>query len=133
MLGRRLDKLVSIQHEEVMACLQGRDEELREEFRVRREESKRRDEKFEQHKEEARQREEKLDRLVEETREFNREILLRNEKVYKGVLIRLEEMGEETRASTAQIKSNTEETRAQTQALLRLIDRFDERGDAAAA
>lgn len=133
MLGRRLDKLVSIQHEEVMACLQGRDEELREEFRVRREESKRRDEKFEQHKEEARQREEKLERLVEETREFNREILLRNEKVYTAVIAQLEENTEQMRLSSDQIRSNTEETRAQTQALLRLIDRFDESGGAAAA
>ncbi len=56
----------------------------------------------------------------EKTREFEREILLRNEKVYTGVIVRLEELGEETR-------SNTEETRAQTKALLKLIDRLDEK------
>jgi hypothetical protein len=80
-----------------------------------------------------RQHEEKMSQEWEKTREFNREILLRNEKVYTSVLVRLEELGEETRKSTAQIESNTEETRARTQALLKLIDRFDAPGDAAAA
>lgn len=61
-----------------------------------------------------------LARAVEETREFNREILLRNEKVYTGVIVRLEELSEESRSST-------EETKAQTKALLKLIDRFDEK------
>ena len=60
-----------------------------------------------------------------ETREFNREILLRNEKVYTSVLERLDEMGKE-------IRENTAETRAGTQAILRLFDRFDEPGGAAA-
>jgi hypothetical protein len=59
------------------------------------------------------------ERRTEETREFNREILLRNEKVYTSMIVQLEENTEQTRASI-------EETRAQTQALLRLIDRFDE-------
>jgi uncharacterized protein with HEPN domain len=68
-----------------------------------------------------------LARAVEETQEFNREILLRNEKVYTGVIVRLEELGEETRANTEQTRSNTEETKAQTQALLKLIDRLDEK------
>ena len=86
-------------------------------------ESKRRDEEF---KVEAKRRDEGF-------REFNREILLRNEKVYTSVLARLEELGEEIRSSTARIDSNTEETRAQTQALLRWIDRMDESGGAAAA
>ncbi len=111
MFGRRRDSLrdlVRSQHEEFLRY------------------EERRDGEFRQRAEESRQREERLDRLVEETREYNREILLRNEKVYKSVLVRLEEMGKE-------IRSNTEETRAQTQALLRLIDRFDEPGGAAAA
>jgi hypothetical protein len=56
----------------------------------------------------------------EEFHEFNREILLRNEKVYTDVLRRME-------------RSNTEETRAQTKALLKLIDRFDPPGGAIAA
>lgn len=69
---------------------------------------------------------EESERQWEKTREFNREILLRNEKVYTSAIAQLEE-------NTAQIRSNTEETRAQTQALLRLIDRFDRPGGAAAA
>ncbi len=71
-------------------------------------------------------REEEFRSLVEETRGFNREILLRNEKVYMAAIVQLEENTEQTRA-------NIEETRAQTQALLRLIDRFDEPDGAAAA
>jgi hypothetical protein len=101
MFGRRLEKLISAQHEE-----------MREEFRQRREEFARLMEASE--------------RRTEETREYNREILLRNEKVYTSVVARLEK-------NNAQIESNTEETRAQTQALLRLIDRFDRPGGAAAA
>jgi hypothetical protein len=107
------------------------------EFRRRDEESKGREKEF---KRRERERKEEFERLVEaserrteETREYGHEILLRNEKVYKWVIARLEELNEETRASVAQIKSNTEETRAQTQALLRLIDRMDETGGAAAA
>ncbi len=57
-----------------------------------------------------------------EFREFNREILLRNEKVYLTVIARLEDLGEE-------IRGNTEQTRAQTEAVLRLLDRFDGNGD----
>jgi hypothetical protein len=61
---------------------------------------------------------EKTLRALEETREFNREILLRNEKVYTRVLVELEE-------GRRQIQANTE-------AVLRLLDRFDEPGGAAA-
>lgn len=104
--------------------------EMREESQRRDEESKRRDA---ERKEEFERLMDESERRTEETREYNKEILLRNEKVYKGVIVRLEELNEETRASVRQIKSNTEETRAQTQALLRLIDRMDETGGAAAA
>ena len=62
--------------------------------------------------------EERYERLQEETREFNREILLRNEKVYTRVLAELEE-------GRRQIQANTE-------AVLRLLDRFDNPGGAAA-
>lgn len=72
------------------------------------------------------------ERRTEETREYSYEILLRNEKVYTGVLVRLEELSEETRSNIEETRSNIEETRAQTQALLRLIDRFDEPGGTAA-
>ena len=92
-----------------MSYLHSRDEEMEREF-------ERRDAKTEQ----------EFERRDEEMREFNREILLRNEKVYSNVIVRLEEMGRD-------LRSNTEETKAQTQALLRLIDRFDKPGGAAAA
>ena len=115
MFGRRRETLLELirsqreestrEHEETMAYLRGREEESEQRVEEMKRESKRRD---------------------EEMREFNREILLRNEKVYTNVILRLEEMGRE-------IRSNTEETKAQTQALLRLIDRFDEGGGAAAA
>ena len=62
--------------------------------------------------------EERYRQLVEETREFNREILLRNEKVYTKLI--------------AEIEEGREQIRANTQAVLRLLDRFDEPGGATA-
>lgn len=56
--------------------------------------------------------------LVQETREFNREILLRNEKVYTSMIVQLEE--------------NTEQTRANTKAVLSMLDRFNGSGGVAA-
>lgn len=47
----------------------------------------------------------------EEAREFNREILLRNEKVYKSVIAEMEEGRKQIRAST--------------QAVLSMLDRLD--------
>ena len=61
----------------------------------------------------------------EKTREFEREILLRNEKVYTSVVAEMERMAEETR-------ENTERTKAGTQAILRLLERFDDPGGAPA-
>jgi hypothetical protein len=84
--------------------------------KLRHEEFKRRDKERE---EEIERLSEESERRTEETREFGREALLRNEKVYKAVIVRLDE-------GTAEVKWNTEETRAQTQALWRLIDRMDE-------
>ncbi|HEX8754008.1 MAG TPA: hypothetical protein VF731_11390 [Solirubrobacterales bacterium] len=83
-------------------------------------------EREERREAEAAAREAEARRRGEETREFNREILLRNEKVYTGVIRRLEKMDEATR-------SNVEETRAQTKALLRLLDRLGPPGDSLAA
>jgi hypothetical protein len=78
--------------------------EMREESRCRAEEFKRRDEEFKRLVEES-------DRRTEETREFNREILLRNEKVYTSVI--------------AQMEENTEQIRANTKAVLNLLDRLN--------
>jgi uncharacterized protein with HEPN domain len=69
--------------------------------------------------------EERYRRLQEETREFNREILLRNEKVYTSVIAQMERLGEEIEEGRKQIRANTE-------AVLRLLDRFDNPGGAAA-
>jgi hypothetical protein len=57
------------------------------------------------------------ERALEETREFNREILLRNEKVYTRVIAEMEKNGR-------QIEENTAQTRANTQALLKTLDRY---------
>jgi hypothetical protein len=96
--------------------------EMREESKRRDEESKRRDR---ERKEEFERLVEESERRTEETREYNREILLRNEKVYTSVIAQLEE-------NTAKVHSSSEETRAQTQALLRFIDRMDQAAGAAA-
>jgi hypothetical protein len=53
----------------------------------------------------------KSEAQAEETREFNREILLRNEKVYTSLI--------------AQVEENTEQTRANTRAVLSVLDRLN--------
>ena len=59
----------------------------------------------------TREREKKFEELREESREFNREILLRNEKVYTSMIVQMEE--------------NTEQIRANTQAVLSMLDRLN--------
>jgi hypothetical protein len=56
-------------------------------------------------------RDEEFRELVEETREFNREILLRNEKVYTSAIAEMEE-------GRKQIQANT-------QAVLSVLDRLN--------
>lgn len=56
-------------------------------------------------------RDEEFRELIEETREFNREILLRNEKVYTSVIAEMEE--------------GRKQIRANTQAVLSTLDRFN--------
>jgi Skp family chaperone for outer membrane proteins len=53
----------------------------------------------------------KAEAQAEETREFNREILLRNEKVYTSLI--------------KQIEEGSEQLRANTQAVLSMLDRFN--------
>jgi hypothetical protein len=93
--------------------------EMREESKRRDEESKRRDEESQRRDKEAKRRDQEFKRredefkgLVEETREYNREILLRNEKVYTTVV--------------AEMQEATEQIRANTQAVLSLLDRFND-------
>src|ERR1700712_5374467 len=59
------------------------------------------------------------DHEIRESRLFNRELLIRLEKTYDSLGATLERMGE-------QIDRNTEEVKAQTQAILRLVDRFED-------
>jgi hypothetical protein len=124
MFGRRkesLGELIRSLHEESMSYSRRRDREVQESMSY----SRQRDREVQESMSYSRQRDQEVQAYIEESRtnveefaEFNREILLRNEKVYTGVIRRLEELGEETR-------SNVEETRAQTQALLRVINRLD--------
>lgn len=69
-------------------------------------------------REESKEREERLRLLTEETREFNREILLRNEKVYKAVI--------------AEVEEGRKQIQANTQAVLSVLDRLSGPGGAAA-
>ena len=62
---------------------------------------------------------------TEELREFNREILLRNEKVYTAVIAELNEHTAEIREQRAQIRANT-------RAVLSVLDRLEGSGGAAA-
>ena len=84
-----------------------------------REEAKHREEEARLRHAESRQREEELKRLGEETREYNREILLRNEKVYKAVI--------------AEVEEGRKQIAANTQAVLSVLDRLEGAGGAAAA
>jgi chromosome segregation ATPase len=59
------------------------------------------------------------DREVAEARLFNRELLIRLEKTYTNLGATLELMGE-------RIAANTEEVKAQTEAILKLVDRFED-------
>lgn len=139
MIGRRrnsLEEPILRLQEELASARRERKEELRayaEEVRVRSEESRAAIEESKVAIEESRAAIEESKAAIEESREFNREILLRNEKVYTHVIARLERLGERMDAGTAQLRENTEETRAQTKALLRLLDRFDGPSGMAAA
>jgi hypothetical protein len=131
--GKSLKELIGLQHEGLQELIRLQHEELRrwdEEARLRQEESRRRQEESrarqEEWEKESRQAMERSARAIEDFREFNREILLRNEKVYTSVLQRLELLAEE-------IREHRDETRAQTKALLKLLDRFDGPGGLAAA
>lgn len=55
---------------------------------------------------------------LQELREFNREILLRNEKVYTSVIAQLEEGTKELREGRKQLEANTK-------AVLSVLDRMN--------
>lgn len=125
MFGRHrgsLRELIRGQHEESKR-LEKRDEESRHLQERRDEESRRRDEKWERylekrdkeirafveevqaHKVELHELREKAEAREEETREFNREILLRNEKVYTSLIAEMEEGRMQIRANTKAVLS----------------------------
>jgi hypothetical protein len=66
-----------------------------------------------------RQRDEEFRNLTEEVREFNRELLLRNEKVYKAVI--------------AEVEEGRKQIQANTKAVLSVLDRLEGSGGVAAA
>ena len=100
MFGRKFTRYLEKRDEEVRL----RDEERTAEARKRHEEGRARWAEIQRLREKAETRE-------EETREFNREILLRNEKVYKSAIAEMEE--------------GRRQIRANTQAVLSMLDRFN--------
>ena len=104
-----LQGMIHSQRESLQGMIRGQHESLQELIRSQHEETMLY----------LRQREEEMRREWEATREFNREILLRNEKVYTSMIVQLEE--------------NTEQTRANTRAVLSMLDRLDGPGGIAAA
>ncbi len=60
---------------------------------------------------------EEVMRYLDESREFNREILLRNEKVYTAVIAEMEKQGERIERGSAQLEANTK-------AVLSVLDRL---------
>jgi hypothetical protein len=99
--GRGLKRYLEKRDEEFMKWTRERDEAFKAWTRER-------EEKFEKW---TREREEKFEEVREESREFNREILLRNEKVYTSVIAEMEE--------------GRKQIRANTQAVLSMLDRFN--------
>lgn len=87
-------ELIRAQHEEFLSYQERRDEEWR-------------------------QRDAEFRNLVEETREYNREMLLRNEKVYKAVI--------------AEVEEGRKQIAANTQAVLSVLDRLEGSSGTAAA
>ena len=118
MFGRSFKRYLEKRDEE----FRKRDEELRAEAQRRDAEAQRRDAQL---KAEARKRDAegrarwarleelrvKSDAQAEETREFNREILLRNEKVYTRLI--------------AEIEDGRKQIQANTQAVLSVLDRLN--------
>jgi uncharacterized protein (UPF0262 family) len=65
---------------------------------------------------------------LQELREFNREILLRNEKVYTAVIAEMGKQGERIEEGTKELREGREQIRANTKAVLRMLDRMNGSG-----
>lgn len=114
MFGRNLKHYLEKRDEELRAEAQRRDAESQRrdaESRKRDEEGQKRDAEGRARWAEIKELRAKSDARAEETREFNREILLRNEKVYTSLI--------------AQVEENTEQIRANTRAVLSVLDRLN--------
>lgn len=61
----------------------------------------------------------------EETREFNREILLRNEKVYRSVIVELGKGAKQLEKGAKQLEEGTKQIQANTRAILSVLDRLN--------
>jgi hypothetical protein len=66
------------------------------------------------------------DREIEETRLFNRELLIRLEKTYADMGATLDVMGEQLKLLHEEVQDSKVAVEAQTEAILRLVDRFEE-------
>lgn len=110
------DAEIRVRDERWDAEAKKRDEEARRceeqwaaESRKRDEEAQKRDDRWaaeaQRRDEEGRESRERIDALVEETREFNREILLRNEKVYTSVIAEMEDWRKQIQANTQAVLS----------------------------
>lgn len=84
------------------------------------------DERWVEVREECRDLRADYGREVAETRLFNRELLIRLEKTYANLGDALEGVGEALDHTGERIDTNTGEVKAQTQAILRLVDHFEE-------
>ncbi|MBS1887344.1 MAG: hypothetical protein JSU06_09160 [Actinobacteria bacterium] len=86
-----------------------------------REDRARSDRRWVELREETRELRADYDRELAETRLFNREVLIRMEKTYSNLGATLELVGEELHELKAAVK-------AQTEAIMKLVDRFEEPG-----
>lgn len=84
-----------------------------------------RDEEFRVERAELHRLREASDARAEEIREYNREMLLRNEKVYTTVIAEMEE-------GRRQLEEGTKQIQANTQAVLSVLDRLNGSGGATA-
>lgn len=69
---------------------------------------------------------EKYDRELEETRRFNREMLERLDKTYANLHTTLSLLGDEVIAMRGEVHELKDAVDAQTQAIMKLVDRFED-------
>jgi chromosome segregation ATPase len=86
------------------------------------------DERWAEVREECRELRTDYDRELAETRLFNRELLVRMEKTYGNLGTTLHLMGDEMIAMRGEIHELKHSVDAQTAAILKLVDRFEDPG-----